>query len=220
MTDQGTPTEKNRPFKQTRALIRLALRDGWTQSKIAKACRTQQSIVSAWASGEKLAKEHQLRELLDAYGHLLRRNSFRVYWTPKTDTNENRFFRVEGAIVFQHLLWNMHRDGKAGQLKTKIPTNRLVIHHQGQGQFRAIVQDRWQFTDRDVFKSHNDEAIWSSQITPAMDTSQLIDFIENIASNIMDTYPTDGHTLPYLIRQALLQHGFQVEGIEDYPAFW
>lgn len=220
MTDQSTTPEQSRPFKQTRALIRLALRDGWTQSKIAKACRTQQSIVSAWASGEKLAKEHQLRQLLEQYGHQLRRQSFRVYWTPKSDTNESQFFRVEGAVVFQHLFWDMRRDGKTGQLKKKFPAHRLVVHHQGQGQFRAISQTRLMFANKDVLESHDDEAIWSSQIKPVMDGAQLITFIESYASKIMESYPTDGHTLPFLIRQALLQHGFSVEGIEDYPALW
>lgn len=220
MTDQSTPTEKSRPFKQTRALIRLALRDGWTQNQIAKACRTQQSTVSAWAKGEKLAKEHQLRQLLEQYGHQLRRQSFRVYWTQKEDTNEKQFFRVEGTVVFQHQFLDMRRDGTTGQLKKKFPGHRLVIHHQGQGQFRAILQTRWRFTDGDVFESHNDEALWSSQIMQAMDGPRLIAFVDKFAGEIISTYTTDGHTLPYLIRQALLQHGFQVEGIEDYPALW
>lgn len=220
MTDISATSEQSRPFKQTRALIRLALRDGWTQNKIAKACRTQQSTVSAWANGEKLAKEHQLRQLLEQYGHQLRRKSFRVYWTRKADTKESLFFRVEGAVVFQHLFWDMRRDGTTGQLKKKFPSQRLVVHHQGQEQFRAILQSRWQFTDGDVFESHNDEAIWSSKIIPAMDGPQLIAFVDAYSNEIISTYTTDGHTLPFLIRQALLQHGFKVEGVENYPALW
>lgn len=48
-----TDKKNKKVFKWTRELIQLAINDGWTQTEIAKACRTQQSIVSGWYIKER-----------------------------------------------------------------------------------------------------------------------------------------------------------------------
>lgn len=77
--NDSTPPEGKRRFKETRALVRMALDDGMTQTEIARICRTQQSTVSMWANGERKAFEHQVEPLLARYGRQLRRISERVY---------------------------------------------------------------------------------------------------------------------------------------------
>lgn len=77
--NDSTPPEGKRRFKETRALVRLALDDGMTQTEIARICRTQQSTVSMWANGERKAFENQIQPLLARYGRQLRRTSERVY---------------------------------------------------------------------------------------------------------------------------------------------
>ena len=73
--------ENNKPFRQTKKLIRLALDDGWTQKEIAGKARVQQSVVSGWATGKAKAKRHQIEFLLEEYGSQLRKLSTSVYCT-------------------------------------------------------------------------------------------------------------------------------------------
>lgn len=75
---QKPPKKK---YKYTRQLVRIALDDGMTQIDIATACRTQQSIVSKWKSGESRGTEQQLAPLIKKYGSRLNRTTARVYLT-------------------------------------------------------------------------------------------------------------------------------------------
>lgn len=221
MTQIEQKVSTNRPFKQTRALIRLALNDGWTQKEVADVCRTQQSVVSAWAKGTKLAKEGQLTELLARYGNTLRRQSFRLYWNIDPETGKKHFFRVEGKVIFQHICFDLRRDKSSNKLIKKHPEQRLVVHHQGQDSFRLIDQCRLQFNhDDSLIDNYQEEAIWSSFISEPLTGAQLVQQLDNVGKELLQTHPSDGHALPFLIRQALLQHGFPVEGIEEFPAQW
>lgn len=67
--DATNHKKKKRKFKQTKQLVRMAINDGWTQTDIAKTCRTHQSIVSSWYKGSEDGTESQLKPLLDEYGH-------------------------------------------------------------------------------------------------------------------------------------------------------
>ena len=220
MTQNEQSTGAKRPFKQTRALIRLALNDGLTQKEIAALCRTQQSIVSAWAKGTKLANEGQLTELLTRYGHTLRRQSFRLYWSIDDETKTKKFYRVEGKVIFQHIFYNLRRDARSGKQHKINPEERLIVHHQGQDTFRIVSQARIQFNDGLLLDSHQDDSIWFSSISPPLTCKQLVGHLDKAGTEIASIWPSDGHTLPFLICQALLQHGFPVEGIEEYPAQW
>jgi len=211
---------KKKPFKLTRELVRLARNDGWTQNEIANKCRVQQSIVSAWSKGRKYATEQQLKPLLDIYGSKLRRKTFRVYWSINTETNEKQFYRVEGKVILSQAFFDPRRDSR-GRLVKKVPIYKLVLHHQGEGKFRAVIQTRLKFRQSNQeLECSVEDAIWSSAISEQMDTEQLINYVDKFADQKLKEFPSDANTLPFLLRQALLNHGFPVDGVVEYPAFW
>jgi len=210
---------KKRPFKLTRQLIRLALNNGWTQREIAEKCRTQQSVVSAWNKGAKYATESQVLPLLELFGNKLRRNAFRAYWALDAGTQGKTFFRVEGNVVFTDLIFNLKES--PGKVPKKIPAIRLVIHNQGADNFRAVVQRRLEFTSpSQISIGSAEEAMWSSEVLVQKNSIELIDWIDHFAHSISEKYPYSGLTLPFLLRQAFLNHGFPVSGIVEYPAVW
>lgn len=209
---------KKKPFKLTRQLIRLSLNDGWTQREIAEKCRVQQSIVSAWSKGAKCATEAQLLPLLEIYGHKLRRNTFRVYWALDSNTQAKTFFRVEGKVVFAEVVFKLKESsGKATQ---KIPVMKLIIHHQGADSFRSVVQRRLKLDSPMLTLSSAEDAVWSSEVSDQRSCAELIDWLDGYANSLSEKYPHIGLTLPFLLRQALINHGFPVGGVVDYPAVW
>lgn len=209
---------KKKPFKLTRQLIRLSLNDGWTQREIAEKCRVQQSIVSAWSKGAKCATEAQLLPLLEIYGHKLRRNTFRVYWALDSNTQAKTFFRVEGKVVFAEVVFKLKESsGKATQ---KIPEMKLIIHHQGADSFRSVVQRRLKLDSPMLTLSSAEDAVWSSEVSDQRSCAELIDWLDGYANSLSEKHPHIGLTLPFLLRQALINHGFPVGGVVDYPAVW
>lgn len=221
-----TPTkpkkQTKRPFKQTCELIKLALNDGWSQAEIATKCRTQQSVVSAWKNGSKKATEAQLEPLLKIYGHKLRRKAFKVYWAFNETQSEKAFYKVEGQVILSAPFCDPRRNHH-GKVVKKIPLKKLVIHHQGKEQFIVVHQKRLEFKeDRLLLENNNQDAAWASKIYKVNGVSELLKYIEKYADEklIEDKYIGDAATLPFLLRQALLNHGLHVEGIVEYPAVW
>nr|VFJ54523.1 MAG: hypothetical protein BECKFW1821B_GA0114236_101914 [Candidatus Kentron sp. FW] len=217
--DKKGRNANRRPFKQTRDLVRLALHDGWTQKEIADKCRTQQSVVSAWNRGAKLATEKQLKPLLEIYGYKLRRNSFRVYWSINTETNEKTFCRVEGKVIFSQSFNDPRRENY--KLVKRIPIYKLVVHHQGGDQFLVILQNRFIFEHtNEELECSTEDGIWTSSISGPKTCRELIEFVDKYSVETLEKFPCDANTLPFLIRRALLNHGFPIEGIVEYPAIW
>lgn len=212
---------KKRKFKQTRELIILALSDSndWTQTSIAKACRTHQSIVSDWKSGAKQATEEQLAPLLEIYGYKLRRNSFRSYWAIGEDKRPT-YYKVEGKTILSQSFCDPRRAGT--RLEKKIPKKKLVVHDQGRGQFRIVFQQRLVFKDTNQeLECSQEDAIWGSSISDSMSTPELLASIESYCEKeLKQEYLADFYTLPFLIRKALLNHGHSVEDLVEYPASW
>jgi len=219
MENKPTKNSKKRKFKQTRELIRMALHDGWTQKTIAAKCRTQQSRVSAWNRGEDQATEDLLAPLLDIYGHKLRRNSFRVYWAADPE-NGPTYIKVEGKTILSQSFCDPRRHN--AQLIKKIPKKKLVVHDQGKGQFRLVFQNRLTFKDtNEELECSQEDAIWGSSVSDVLSASEVLSIIESYREDeLKKDYVTDYHTLPYLIRKALLNHGHPVEGLVEYPATW
>lgn len=210
---------KKKPFKLTRQLIRLALNDGWTQREIAEKCRVQQSIVSAWSKGGKCATEAQLMPLLEIYGHKLRRNTFRVYWALDSSTQDKKFFRVEGKVVFSEVVFELKESD--GKVVKKIPLIKLIVHHQGSDNFRSVVQSRLGSGPPIKFSvSGAEDALWSSEVSGQRSSAELIDWLDGYAHSLSEMHPHIGLTLPFLLRQALMNHGFPVAGVVEYPAVW
>jgi transcriptional regulator with XRE-family HTH domain len=107
MKEKYMDTKNNkRKFPQTKQLIRIALNAGMTQDEIAKSCRTQQSIVSKWLHGGSNAAYGQIKPLLELYGNLLSQKTARLYYQTSQEENIPRYFRVEGNIIFSHIVYN------------------------------------------------------------------------------------------------------------------
>lgn len=200
--------------------MKLALRDGWTQKEIADTCRTQQSIVSQWKKGSKKGSEQQLLPLLNLYGYKLRRSSFKVYWSIDAETTAKTFYRVEGKVILSQAFYDAVRE-PTGKLNRKTPKFKLVVHHQGGDEFRVVYQSRLIFKRSDyILENSVEDAVWHSMITERLDLNKLIDVIDDYAESKLKDYPSDANTLPFLLRQSLLNHGFQLDGIVNFPASW
>ena len=219
METATNPKKSKRKFKQTKQLVRLAINDNWSQVEIADACRVQQSIVSAWNKGTKQGTEQQLKPLLEQYGNKLRRNSFRIYWCIDPETNKKIFHRVEGKVVLSQVFNDARRSGY--KLIKKIPQLKLIIHHQGGNKFRLVYQSRLTFQhSNEELESMVEDAIWGSTISEQCELSELLNIIDNYAEKSLAKYPSDANTLPFIARQALLNHGFDIDGVVEYPAVW
>jgi len=219
MDKHANSKNHKRKFKQTKQLIRLALNDGWSQVDIAEKCRTQQSVVSAWSKGTKFGTEQQLKSLLEIFGHKLRRNSFRVYWSFNSDTLEKTFYKVEGKVVLSHVLNDARSSGY--RKVVKIPQKKLIVHHQGENKFRIVMQNRIKVThENEALESSVEDAIWTSEVMEQCGLVELLDIIDDYSEKKLNNYPGEATTLPFITRQALLNHGFNVEGVVEYPAAW
>lgn len=205
----------------------MALRDGWTQKQIADACRTQQSVVSAWKNGAKQALEHQLKPLLEVYGARLRRKSFRIYhnWReiPDQEEPEIKLIKVEGEVIFSHaygaylscLRCNPKECNDDRHPKKSVPQRRIIIHDQGMGKF-CLVQQR-----RTIHQNYQtlfaDANIFASIATGHLSLSQLL---ENLDGNQLyvdqKEYQPNKLLIRMLVRKALLEHGIPLEGVEEY----
>ncbi|MFB2650585.1 hypothetical protein [Shewanella mangrovisoli] len=208
-----------RKFKLTKQLVRLAINDGWTQIEIAKACRTHQSIVSHWYKGLDQGTEQQLKPLLEQYGHKLRRNSFRVYWSLDSESEAKVFHKVEGKVILSQAFYDARRVNY--KLQKKVPQHKLTIHHQGDNKFRVVYQSRLRFKHSNAeLESTVEDAIWGSQVSEQYELAELLLVIDHYAEKTLAEYPSDAYTLPFILRQSLLNHGFQIDGIVEYPAVW
>ncbi|MEJ6531791.1 MULTISPECIES: hypothetical protein [Pseudoalteromonas] len=218
--EDTTGSKKNkRKFKQTKQLVRLALNDGWTQNEIKEACRVQQSIVSGWKSGSKQGTEQQLKPLLEIYGHKLRRNSFRLYWNIDPETNSKNFHKVEGKVILNQAFYDARR--VKYKLEKKVPQHKLTIHHQGNNKFRVVYQNRLKFKHSNAeLESTVEDAIWDAFVSEQYELAELLLIIDKYAEKTLAEYPSDANTLPFILRQALLNHGFAIDGVVEYPAVW
>jgi len=208
-----------KPFKQTRQLTNLALNDGWTQIEIAEKCRVHQSVVSGWKKGTKEATERTLMPLLEIYGHKLRRKSFRVYWSLDPESMKPAFYKVEGKVILSQSFSDPRRQNAT--LMKKIPFYKITIHDQGKGAFRVVQQNRLKFEEsNEELECSQEDAIWNSVVGEQLDVAKLIDFIDVYCKEKLRDYPSDANTLPFLIRKALLNHGYHLDSIVEYPAVW
>lgn len=96
------PKKKSERFKYTRELVNIALNDGMTQEDIKKLCRTTQSVVSAWKSGESKAQLHVIGPLLARYGNRLNRTTARVYLVESPSANAPQWAETDqGRALLQ-----------------------------------------------------------------------------------------------------------------------
>lgn len=204
----------------------MALRDGWTQKQIADACRTQQSVVSAWKNGVKQASEHQLKPLLEVYGARLRRKSFRIYhhWRDLPEHEpEIKLIKVEGEVIFTHSYdaylscprCNPRECDYLQHPKKAVPQRRIIIHDQGTGKFCLVGQKRTispthqtRFADANIFLSVAISQLSVAQILAAFDGDEFYEGQKD--------YSTDKLMIRMLVRKALLEHGVPLDGVEEH----
>ena len=224
MSDTEAKINKGKKFKQTRDLVRIALNNGWTQEGIAKRCRAQQSSVSKWKSGDRLAREDILKPLIDEFGHKLRRKSFKVYWNIDRASDDFKpiFYRVEGRIIMDHTFHDLRCNEKTGKIVKKLPGQRLIIHDRGNGSYYLLLLDRLGHKDtEELVECSVPDAKWITQIikSESMNKEQLIEFIDTKCEELlMDGFRSDARTLPFLIRQALLYAGESLDDVIDFSA--
>lgn len=74
-----------------------------------------------------------------------------------------------------------------------------------------------------------ESAMWETILNESIEINNLLLFFDNLSSrsNKLDfwgkfacEFPEYAQSLPFLVRQALLNHGFPVNDIIEYPASW
>lgn len=226
--------EDNKKYRYTKQLVNMALRDGWTQKLIADTCRTQQSVVSAWKSGASQAKESQLKKLLEIYGPRLRRKSFKVYHNWYTDDQNIpniRMIKVEGEVIlaFPHrnkkFCTKCHSESPpcfcSPNAKRILPTRKLIVHAMGKGDFCLIQQSRlikdqyqMQFPETNIFIS---SVVGHFTVQGLLSNFSFLDKTDDPDEKMNDA---EHLMAQMLLRKALLEHGYPVEGIEEHLASW
>lgn len=224
--------EDNKKYRYTKQLINMALRDGWTQKQIADACRTQQSVVSAWKAGAKQAKESQLKTLLETYGPRLLRKSFKIYHNFLVDEHETRtiqMIKIEGEVIltfpYRNKIFCMkccsEQSSCSCGIKTKrtLPTRKLIVHAMGKGEFcllsqRRLIKDQFQmkYPETNIFIS---TVIGRFTIQELL--SKFSDF-DRIESSDEKLDGAEHLMAQMLLRKSLLEHGYPIEGIEEHLA--
>lgn len=222
--------KRKKKYKYTKSLVSLAIKEGLNQSEIAKKCRTQQSIVSAWKNGEKKASEQQIMPLIKEFGNKLFRYTSRFYYSWDKD-NGHKYYKVEGEIIFSYINYIDH-----GRKKMKY--NKIIIHEQKNNSFILIHQDRAVYptnihknndeimiygdhldglntSDYNLFEDDNDKCLWFSKISKYTNSDDLITYIDNFSEKFLKR--PEYIKLPYLIREALVQRGYKIkDDIEEF----
>lgn len=214
-----TKTKKSDRFSSTKELVRIALNDGMTQIEIAQLCRTQQGQVSKWKSGIALATRQQLKPLLERYGEKLRRTSFKLYQTRHQPSQPAQFARVEGKLILREKF----RGIGGGNSPTAL---RISIHDQKKAGFVLVIE---------VTNAGFPDPAHKSWTRPMVTDRHAAWFLTDGTKGIMNltldsliSWSRDwGHSeyskqfpglpqLPFLLMEALLNHGFDVKDIEEF----
>lgn len=219
MEEQVSKNKSKKEFKQTKELIKIALNNGWTQTEIAEKCRTQQPTVSAWSKGKKKATESQVKPLLEQFGYLLRRNTFKVYQY-QTETEELSFIKVEGKIVFHYDFYSQKSIQKNGKsIEKYVEIAKLTIHYQGNNQF-AIVHQAPLLNTQDKFVTPSHPNYTNSLLV--VKRTHIVGSVTELIEKVMEpnynlTYALE---IKFLLIEALLNNGFEVDNVKVYPASW
>jgi len=97
---------------------------------------------------------------------------------------------------------------------------KLIVHHQGGNKFRLVLQVRSKSDNQKNVECMDEEAHWTASIGDQDTSEGIIKWMENWSKKFNSELPPDAKALPFLIRKALLNHGFTVEDVVDYPASW
>ncbi len=287
-------TNDKRKFSQTRQLVAIALNAGMNQIEIARICRVQQSIVSNWLHGKSNASYVQIKPLLKEYGNLLSQKTARLYYKTETGQNKPSYFRVEGSIIFSHIIYNLNDETQkrekafryivhdqnnrfvlitqeyqqtliefsttegeiiAKDKESTVPEDDRIYDYKGfkTGWRKVITKKKTYYkNDNFFFSLDNEKANWNTLSIKGnlllKDLLKEIDLLSNhlqwisrglrgscengtvkyygmgstfddgkkVKENINRQYMQDGIVLPFLIRDALYQHGYTTDDVETY----
>lgn len=100
-------TDKKKNNRYTKQLVRIAIEQGYTNKEIAKSARISDkstALVSKWRNGKALANEHQMKNLLKEFGHLLKRKMEHLFYTieEKDAVPDLKFLKLNGDIILKH----------------------------------------------------------------------------------------------------------------------
>ena len=176
-----------------------------------------QSTVSRWKSGALKAKTHEVRPLLEEFGHKLRRRTSRLYQIQDEADSRIRYVRIEGPMILDEAI---DRPPSPINAPARDPARRrLVVHHRGAGRFTIIEQNRIEL-DGKLMRRGDDGADWMSVVYEPVSASDLVTFVEEYAKALPKEAAADARRLPFQVRKALLDHGFPVDGVVVHRASW
>ncbi len=216
----------------------MALRDGWTQKDIADACRTQQSVVSGWKNGSVLAKESQLQRLLEVYGPKLRRRTFKIYHDLQKDSQgiyNIQMIKVEGEVLLSFPYRNKKFCAKcqapipenttscscSSKIIKTLPTRRLLVHSMGKGEFCLVHQYR--LIKDECQMQFPETNVYASKVVGRYDVTLLLVWIDEVLTQACvstEMMLDESILLRMLVRKALLEYGYPIEGVEEHNASW
>ena len=159
------------------------------------------------------------QRILEQYGHILRRKTFKVYWVVDRDTQKSSYVKVEGKVIFSYFLRHVEYYNSGRNKKIK-PVVKITIHDQGKGKFRAVLLLPYVTENKEVLSCIDEDGNWVAIIEKQRSSNEVVQWIEDWSKMHESTLPPDAKALPFLIRKALLNHGFTVEDVVDYPASW
>lgn len=212
-------------FKATKELILLAMNEGMTQAEIARLCRVGQPQVSKWKKGAAKAQEHQLSELLEQFGHLLMRAPFKLYEMAATETSARRYIRVEGKILLKEVFIGTYDGPPSNKNPSAV---RVTVHDQGAGSFvfllertdAAFAPMRGQSPSRGI-RITDRHAVWEVCQVERQSMADLQVHIDELARSCASAKHWQHNyqglrRLPFLLREALLNRGYVLEGIVEF----
>ncbi|MFY2825630.1 helix-turn-helix domain-containing protein [Ruegeria sp. MALMAid1280] len=211
---------KKDPFPQTKELIRIAVNHGKSQDEIGRMCRVSQTQVSRWLNGKALANRAQVQTLLQEYGDLLFRAPFKLYQTAATSEKPRQYVRVEGKLILREKFRGVTQNDTTTTL-------RASIHRQGAVQFALVIEytnalypDRNKqtgamplITDRLAawfLEGPLDHSIYIVGLGKLRNLTQHLAGVENTKN-----FPTL-EQLPFLVTEALLNHGYKLDDLVEF----
>lgn len=231
-------TTTDNKFKLTKRLVKIALENGYTNKQIAQSAGLSGksiSLVTRWKQGEALATKRQMSSLLKDFGHILKRQTehlFSIYEvTPNGELSTTRFFIASGEILLKHkLVKTTLRNSKPNSTSLF----RVIILHIDDN-FQLVIQARIGLrspNDTNQYYFHNADTLVHSNVEDSMwsvianytqlTLEKLLDQTDTFANNLTGLCPNidknEGISLQFIVRQALLKHGYKPLDMTDLPA--
>lgn len=156
----------------------------------------------------------------------------RVTWA--SQNTSPRLVRVEGAVVWRGTIEHLYdvvvarQAGTSAWTPRRVPLERWVVHRAADGLLRVAAQHprlllpqawatlRERFAHMQPFArrvhSADDAGAWLTELHGPFDVPALLAWVD--AALAEHDEPNASATVPFLLRKALLEHGYEVDGVE------